>query len=42
MLAAVKNDGNALEWASEELQDDKDVVLQAVGNMFICIYHIRV
>jgi hypothetical protein len=32
VLAAVRNDGSALEFASQELRNDKDVVLTAVDN----------
>ena len=32
MLEAVKNNGFVLEWASEELQNDKEIVLEAVKN----------
>jgi len=43
VLEAVRNDGNALEWASEGLRDDKDVVLEAVctidktSSSYLCL-----
>ena len=37
MLAGVKVDGQILYYASKELRDDKDVVLQAVKNKGIIL-----
>jgi len=37
MLKAAQNDGQALYYASKELRNDKDVVLEAVKNKGIII-----
>jgi hypothetical protein len=37
VLAAVTQDGNALQYASEDLKADKEVVLAAVTQRMECV-----
>ena len=39
VIEAVKKDGNALQFASEELQNDKDVVIVATKQNAIAIQY---